>query len=177
MHFSLCMHSLTNYKNVVFTVENVEKRSICTLELDSKKIQQFSDAIESSYWFEFFIGAWIYTWSVKLCCITMIWAIFLFLTCTFWTFFHFLPRRSFRWSASLGYVSTTWYFLCYFCLFCLLPDKKFVCALTGFVGETDKNSENKHYLYTHKNILVKYNDNRVCILHWLYKWVWFVFWY
>lgn len=36
--------------------------------------------------------------------------------------------------------------------------------LTGFVGETDKNSENNHYLYTHKNILVKYNDNRVCCL-------------
>ena len=35
---------------------------------------------------------------------------------------------------------------------------------TGFVGETDKNSENKHYLYTHKNILVKYNDNRVCYI-------------
>ncbi|KAG2623286.1 hypothetical protein PVAP13_3KG051600 [Panicum virgatum] len=33
--------------------------------------------------------------------------------------------------------------------------------LWGFVGETDKNSENKHYLYTHKNILVKYNENRI----------------
>jgi transmembrane 9 superfamily protein 3 len=41
-------------------LKNVEKGSICTLELDSKKIQQFSDAIESSYWFEFFIGVWIY---------------------------------------------------------------------------------------------------------------------
>ncbi|CAD6344136.1 unnamed protein product [Miscanthus lutarioriparius] len=27
----------------------------------------------------------------------------------------------------------------------------------GFVGETDKNNENKHYLYTHKNIVIKYN--------------------
>ncbi|PWZ33390.1 Transmembrane 9 superfamily member 1 [Zea mays] len=67
-------------------LKNVEKGFICTLELDAKKVQQFADAIESSYWFEFFIG---------------------------------------------------------------------------FVGETDKNSENKHYLYTHKNILVKYNDNRI----------------
>ncbi|GJN13657.1 hypothetical protein PR202_gb00387 [Eleusine coracana subsp. coracana] len=33
--------------------------------------------------------------------------------------------------------------------------------LWGFVGETDKNSENKHYLYTHKNILIKYNENRI----------------
>jgi hypothetical protein len=37
----------------ICTVENVEKSSICTPELDSKKIQQFSDAIESSYWFNF----------------------------------------------------------------------------------------------------------------------------
>lgn len=73
-------------------LSDVEKGSICTLELDSKKIQQFADAIENSYWFEFFIDD--------------------------------------------------------------LP-------LWGFVGETDKNSENKHYLYTHKNILVKYNDNRI----------------
>jgi hypothetical protein len=47
----------------------------------------------------------------------------------------------------------------------LLPNKKVVSALTGFVRETDRNSETKHYLYTHKNILVKYNDNRVGILH------------
>ncbi|ONM33844.1 Transmembrane 9 superfamily member 1 [Zea mays] len=73
-------------------LKNVEKGFICTLELDAKKVQQFADAIESSYWFEFFIDD--------------------------------------------------------------LP-------LWGFVGETDKNSENKHYLYTHKNILVKYNDNRI----------------
>ncbi|VAI29385.1 hypothetical protein VPH35_089079 [Triticum aestivum] len=73
-------------------LRNVERGSICTLELDPKKTQQFADAIESSYWFEFFIDD--------------------------------------------------------------LP-------LWGFVGETDKNSENKHYLYTHKNILVKYNDNRI----------------
>ncbi|CAD6254516.1 unnamed protein product [Miscanthus lutarioriparius] len=31
----------------------------------------------------------------------------------------------------------------------------------GFVGETDKNNENKHYLYTHKNIVIKYNGNRI----------------
>ncbi|KAM3255553.1 hypothetical protein ACQJBY_048657 [Aegilops geniculata] len=73
-------------------LRNVERGPICTLELDPQKTQQFADAIESSYWFEFFIDD--------------------------------------------------------------LP-------LWGFVGETDKNSENKHYLYTHKNILVKYNDNRI----------------
>jgi len=39
-----------------------------------------------------------------------------------------------------------------------------VSLWAGFVGETDKNNENKHYLYTHKNIVVKYNGNRVCIV-------------
>ncbi|KAJ1265046.1 hypothetical protein BS78_08G048200 [Paspalum vaginatum] len=73
-------------------LKNEDKGFICTLELDSKKVQQFADAIESSYWFEFFIDD--------------------------------------------------------------LP-------LWGFVGETDKNNGNKHYLYTHKNILVKYNENRI----------------
>lgn len=35
----------------------------------------------------------------------------------------------------------------------------------GFVGELhpDKNSDNnKHVLYTHKNIIVKYNKDQVC---------------
>ncbi|XP_052138718.1 transmembrane 9 superfamily member 1-like [Oryza glaberrima] len=73
-------------------LRNEERGSICTLELDSKKVQQFSDAIDNSYWFEFFMDD--------------------------------------------------------------LP-------LWGFVGETDKNNENKRYLYTHKSILVKYNDNRI----------------
>nr|CAB3491110.1 unnamed protein product [Digitaria exilis] len=67
-------------------LKNVDKGPICTIELDAQKVQQFSDAIENSYWFELFIG---------------------------------------------------------------------------FVGETDKNNENKHYLYTHKNIVVKYNGNRI----------------
>ncbi|KAG2560675.1 hypothetical protein PVAP13_8KG078000 [Panicum virgatum] len=73
-------------------LKNVDKGPICTIDLDAQKVQQFSDAIESSYWFELFIDD--------------------------------------------------------------LP-------LWGFVGETDKNNENKHYLYTHKNIVVKYNGNRI----------------
>ena len=32
------------------------KGTICTLELDEAKVKQFNDAIDSSYWFEFFIG-------------------------------------------------------------------------------------------------------------------------
>ena len=39
-----------------FASENVDKGPICTIELDAKKVQHFTDAIESSYWFELFIG-------------------------------------------------------------------------------------------------------------------------
>lgn len=35
--------------------KNVDKASICELELDASKARQFKDAIENSYWFEFFI--------------------------------------------------------------------------------------------------------------------------
>ena len=35
---------------------NVDRGSICTIELDATKVKQFADAIENSYWFEFFIG-------------------------------------------------------------------------------------------------------------------------
>jgi hypothetical protein len=34
----------------------VDKGPICTIELDASKLQQFTDAIENSYWFELFIG-------------------------------------------------------------------------------------------------------------------------
>ncbi|KAL6010671.1 Transmembrane 9 superfamily member 1 [Asimina triloba] len=36
--------------------KNVERSSICDLELDSAKVKQFKDAIENTYWFEFFVG-------------------------------------------------------------------------------------------------------------------------
>lgn len=36
--------------------ENTDKTTICELELDPTKAKQFKDAIENSYWFEFFIG-------------------------------------------------------------------------------------------------------------------------
>ncbi|KAI9397004.1 hypothetical protein POPTR_004G218300v4 [Populus trichocarpa] len=35
--------------------KNVDKAVICQLELDEAKVKQFKDAIENSYWFEFFI--------------------------------------------------------------------------------------------------------------------------
>ncbi|MQL88303.1 hypothetical protein Taro_020857 [Colocasia esculenta] len=67
---------------------NVSKGSICPLDLDAAKVKQFKDAIENSYWLEFFMG---------------------------------------------------------------------------YVGEvrSDKNDENKHYLFTHKDIVVKYNGDQI----------------
>ncbi|CAK9168275.1 unnamed protein product [Ilex paraguariensis] len=38
--------------------KNVDKSTICVLELDEAKVKQFKDAIENSYWFEFFMGMW-----------------------------------------------------------------------------------------------------------------------
>ncbi|KAL9229060.1 hypothetical protein vseg_004576 [Gypsophila vaccaria] len=35
--------------------KNIEKTTICELELDAAKVTQFKDAIDNSYWFEFFI--------------------------------------------------------------------------------------------------------------------------
>ncbi|KAJ8477040.1 hypothetical protein OPV22_020767 [Ensete ventricosum] len=72
--------------------KNVDKASICALNLDAAKVKQFKDAVESSYWFEFFIDD--------------------------------------------------------------LP-------LWGFIGETDKTNENQHYLFTHKDIVVKYNGDQI----------------
>ncbi|XP_038709330.1 transmembrane 9 superfamily member 1 [Tripterygium wilfordii] len=75
--------------------KNVDKSLICRLDLTAEKIKQFKDAIENSYWFEFFMDD--------------------------------------------------------------LP-------LWGFVGELhpDKNSDNnKHVLYTHKSITVKYNNDQI----------------
>ncbi|ONK56234.1 uncharacterized protein A4U43_C10F5500 [Asparagus officinalis] len=71
---------------------DVDKGTICTLELDNAKVKQFTDAIDNSYWFELFMDD--------------------------------------------------------------LP-------LWGYVGEKDKNDENKHYLFTHKKILVQYNGNQI----------------
>ncbi|KAK0589172.1 hypothetical protein LWI29_010647 [Acer saccharum] len=75
--------------------KNVDKVTICQLELDEAVVKHFKDAIENSYWFEFFMDD--------------------------------------------------------------LP-------LWGFVGDLhpDKNSDNgKHVLYTHKNIIVKYNKDQI----------------
>ncbi|KAJ9158927.1 hypothetical protein P3X46_024470 [Hevea brasiliensis] len=36
-------------------LRNVEKGTICSIELDEAKVKQFKDAIENNYWFEFFM--------------------------------------------------------------------------------------------------------------------------
>ena len=41
---------------IFFFAENVERTTICQLELDEPKVKQFKDAIENGYWFEFFMG-------------------------------------------------------------------------------------------------------------------------
>jgi hypothetical protein len=99
---------VTDCINATFGLGNEEKVSICTLELDSKKVQQFADAIENSYWFEFFIGMWIYFRSIMFYTVMMIWDLLLisdtdvFHLCRYQLFFvaccHTLLRRS----ASLG---------------------------------------------------------------------------
>ncbi|KAK6115509.1 hypothetical protein DH2020_007778 [Rehmannia glutinosa] len=67
---------------------DVEKTTICEIELDAPKAKQFKDAIDNSYWFEFFMG---------------------------------------------------------------------------FVGEVlpDRNRDNKHVLWTHKNLVINYNGNQI----------------
>lgn len=47
---------LRNDVLLFYLAENTEKTTICELELDPTKAKQFRDAIENSYWFEFFIG-------------------------------------------------------------------------------------------------------------------------
>ncbi|KAA3468071.1 transmembrane 9 superfamily member 1-like [Gossypium australe] len=99
--------------------KNVDRGTICQLELDEAKVRQFKDAIENSYWFEFFVA----------------------LT-------HYCP-----------------------CLFVDAMSRALCNAessddlpLWGFVGELhpDRNSENgKHVLYTHKNIVIKYNKDQI----------------
>lgn len=36
--------------------ENVDKTTVCELELDEPKVMQFKQAIENNYWFELFMG-------------------------------------------------------------------------------------------------------------------------
>lgn len=45
--------------------ENVEKTTVCKLELDEPKAMQFKQAIENSYWFELFMGMHCYCHKVQ----------------------------------------------------------------------------------------------------------------
>eukprot|EP00252_Welwitschia_mirabilis_P021821 TRINITY_DN5713_c0_g1_i1.p1 TRINITY_DN5713_c0_g1~~TRINITY_DN5713_c0_g1_i1.p1 ORF type:complete len:588 (-),score=64.12 TRINITY_DN5713_c0_g1_i1:366-2129(-) len=74
--------------------QNMDRSPICEIELDSSKVKQFKEAIENTYWFEFFIDD--------------------------------------------------------------LP-------LWGFVGElhADKNNDQRHLLFTHKDIVIKFNNDQI----------------
>ncbi|KAG8473636.1 hypothetical protein CXB51_036023 [Gossypium anomalum] len=98
--------------------KNVEKSTICQLELDEAKVREFKDAIENSYWFEFFMALTLSSLPFFSC--------------------HVSALRNAESSDDL--------------------------PLWGFVGELhpDRNSDNgKHVLYTHKNIIIKYNKDQV----------------
>ncbi|XP_073285940.1 transmembrane 9 superfamily member 1-like [Primulina huaijiensis] len=73
---------------------DVERTTICEIELDSVKVKQFREAVENLYWFEFFMDD--------------------------------------------------------------LP-------LWGFIGEVlpDRTRDIKHVLFTHKNLIIKYNENQI----------------
>ena len=40
----------------MLNADNIERNFICKLELDAGNVQEFKDAIENAYWFEFFMG-------------------------------------------------------------------------------------------------------------------------
>ncbi|MBA0782112.1 hypothetical protein Gotri_002977, partial [Gossypium trilobum] len=110
--------------------KNVDKSTICQLELDEAKVRQFKDAIENSYWFEFFMGMFSFS------------------------FFYI----------KIEHLLSSLLFC--FCHVCALNDAESSddLPLWGFVGELhpDKNSDNgKHVLYTHKNIVIKYNKDQI----------------
>lgn len=42
-----------------YLTENVERSTICDLKLDAAMVKQFKEAVENSYWFEFFIGMFL----------------------------------------------------------------------------------------------------------------------
>lgn len=53
---TVCWDTYNNSLLTNFLPENTDKTTICSLELDAEKVKQFRDAIDNSYWFEFFIG-------------------------------------------------------------------------------------------------------------------------
>jgi hypothetical protein len=39
----------------------VDRTVICHLDLDEAKVKQFKDAVENSYWLEFFVGMFFFS--------------------------------------------------------------------------------------------------------------------
>ncbi|KAK1364397.1 Transmembrane 9 superfamily member [Heracleum sosnowskyi] len=55
-------NELINSQIDIKYLKNVNKGTICELELDEDKVKQFKEAIENSYWFEFFM---VYDYEAK----------------------------------------------------------------------------------------------------------------
>ncbi|MBA0631054.1 hypothetical protein Godav_003088 [Gossypium davidsonii] len=143
--------------NIKF-LKNVDKSTICQLELDEAKVRQFKDAIENSYWFEFFMGMFSFSFfyiKIDLKALNSFGIEWMFAGFRY----HFIYMAYF-----VGALTIFLAFL--FCHVCALNDAESSddLPLWGFVGELhpDKNSDNgKHVLYTHKNIVIKYNKDQI----------------
>ncbi|RZC62671.1 hypothetical protein C5167_024434 [Papaver somniferum] len=116
--------------------KNVDRSSICEINLDAPKVKEFKDAIESSYWFEFFMG--------------MLYMAYCFL-------YFELPF----------FVAHSFTLLSFSCVETSPDDLPLWGAHLSypcFVGEphSDKSGDDsRHMLYTHKNIVIKYNGEQI----------------
>nr|DAD24290.1 TPA_asm: hypothetical protein HUJ06_025754 [Nelumbo nucifera] len=137
--------------------KNVDRATICELALDAAKVKQFKDAIENTYWFEFFMGILFIAFVPLLPGLLNEYAflvlhVYLSIMCFFCS--HYVLFWN---SYSFAIPSPTWqpfYDVTH-------PDD---LPLWGFVGDLhpDKNSDSgKHVLFTHKNIVVKYNRDQI----------------
>ncbi|PPD89851.1 hypothetical protein GOBAR_DD13198 [Gossypium barbadense] len=132
--------------------KNVEKSTICQLELDEAKVREFKDAIENSYWFEFFMVD-LKSEDARVLSLGM--------TCLLAEFKGYFCRYGLFVRALT--LSSLPFFSCHVSAL-RNAESSDDLPLWGFVGELhpDRNSDNgKHVLYTHKNIIIKYNKDQI----------------
>ncbi|KAL8234550.1 hypothetical protein R6Q59_020650 [Mikania micrantha] len=122
--------------------KNVDKTTICKLPLNKSNVQQFKEAIENNYWFEFFMGM---TFSCPFIYISQMIILFVAQFFIFNHYVFFLILVSFSLLSAMRNTNSD-----------DLP-------LWGHVGELhpDRNSDSKHLLYTHKNITIEYNKDQI----------------
>ncbi|MQM16771.1 hypothetical protein Taro_049733 [Colocasia esculenta] len=151
--------------------KNVDKASICAIELDAAKVKQFKDAIENSYWLEFFVGMLLNKLIYLLCCYFEFQHVFGFLPSISHLYYFVGGICYLSWTRSFASMGYPFSVLCSLISFCLLSSSCWFYPLNahcfdhclGFVGEvrSNKNNENKHYLFTHKNIVIGYNGDQI----------------